>query len=110
METRTNVDAAPVDAVVIRRCDGCRFWERIDAGNVYPDDGTTFSDTQDDLVEEGYCKRFPPVIVSDVLANARNLPLYRGRFAGMTPSGMLHFASVWPVTFDCDSCGEWVAG
>ena len=96
MDSRTDVDAVPVYAVVIRRCDGCRFWERID--------------TEDDLVLEGYCKRFPPVIVSDVLANVRELPLYRGPFAGMTSSGMLQSASVWPVTLEHESCGEWAEG
>lgn len=97
--------ALPDSAEVRPRCEACRFWERIDVDSVYPDDATTFSD--DGLVEQGYCKRYPPTIVSDVLATVRNLPLYLNRFKSMTPSGMLHSASVWPVTWDFDSCGEW---
>ena len=113
-------DTPEIDAAVIRQCDSCRFWKRIDARSVCPDDGTLFaymlSDTEDDisdternLVLEGSCKRFPPVIVSDVLANVRELPLYRGRFEGMTPLAMLESASVWPVTLASESCGEWAA-
>jgi hypothetical protein len=109
MGTEQTPPTAPVDTGAIRRCDGCRFWERINASDVHQNDGTSFSDEHDDLVLEGYCKRFPPVIVSDVLAHVRNMPLYRGRFACATPSGMLHSACRWPVTFDCEWCGEWAA-
>ena len=105
-------DTPEIDAATERRCDGCRFWQRLLEDDVCPEHLALFaimaSDT-DDLVLECYCKRFPPVIVSDVLANQRELPLYRGRFAGMTPLAMLGSVSVWPVTLWNESCGEWAA-
>ena len=43
------------------------------------------------------------------VAAIEQLPLYRGRFAGMTPLAMLGSVSVWPVTLWNESCGEWAA-
>lgn len=85
-------------------CENCRYWERIDKDSVYENDGTDFND--DGEVGEGHCKRYPPVVVSDALRTARDLPLYRGRFAAQTPSAMVKTATIFPVTFDCDWCGE----
>lgn len=86
-------------------CQNCRYWERIDEGNVYPDDGTSFND--EGSVAEGYCKRYPPVVVSDALRRARELPLYRGPLKTMTISAMVKTATIFPVTYDCDWCGEY---
>ncbi len=58
-------------------CDKCRFWHTTDGG-----------------VEDQTCRRFPPVVVSEMFED-RPLP---------APA-----AGVWPVTDRHDWCGEWAA-
>lgn len=67
------------------RCDGCRYWRKIDS-------------SRDDDHIIGECRRYAPTIV-----------------AGMVPEGATmdafdeHERRIWPETDDSDWCGEWRA-
>jgi len=87
-----------------KRCENCCHWQRMESGESFENDGTMFN--EDGTPEIGRCQRFPPFIVSDLLASARRLPLYADRnFCGVPPA-LVQSATAWPVTWDCDSCGE----
>lgn len=89
-----------------RVCGKCRWWVRIRPEALHEEDSTLLSDEVDGQVDVGHCKRFPPVIVSDLLSDVRDAPLYSGKQYVSTPHGMILAASVCPVTWAHDTCGE----
>lgn len=89
------------------KCENCRFWQRLRPGQVLEWDALPWSDEVDDKVEAGECQRLPPTIIGTILNDSRNLPLYASKNLHIPTFGMIKFASRFPVTFDCDWCGEW---
>ena len=92
-----------------RCCQTCRFWERRDCGELYPCEsevGHLLSDTHEGL-EVGDCRRMPPVVSDEQARCALGTPMYTGHSSYRLPLGVLFAASLWPLTMECDWCGEW---
>lgn len=89
-------------------CESCRFWRRVDTGNLYDyEKDFLLSDEVDDLATVGHCQRFPPVF--DAARNAE-LKADRMNASGYGNSDAVTFhrlmSSVFPFTDDYEWCGE----
>jgi hypothetical protein len=84
----------------------------MDWGNVYENDSLMVSDEENDqfgnpVMEDGYCKRFPPEIVGELYAETRRLPIYEKRFTHLVTDGMIRCMTKYPIVDIFDWCGEW---
>jgi len=88
-------------------CSQCRFWKRIDPGRrIAGFDDVHMSDEEDDKFLIGECLRYPPKISDREIAETLKAPLYSGsRFASL-PVSVICSATLWPITWDSDGCGE----
>jgi hypothetical protein len=94
------------------RCDGCRYWERVEEGDLRGDEGQLYFTDEPEpapLVDVGQCLRFPPVVSDEVIRYTLMLPLFKGK--GYPPNSVsaIQHGSVFPFTMDSDWCGEWRA-
>ena len=87
------------------RCEGCRFWVRVDEGalidrfdHLTGDDGTVFV---------GECRRNPPAVSGPLAERQLTAPLYRGSRFIEYPVSVSWGASVWPVVDQDEWCGEY---
>lgn len=89
------------------KCSECRFWRRLDKGNLYPDEKDLITD-EDDVPLAGECRRFPPTRDTVLFGE---LSHRRMKATGYTTSDHVNVdawqASVLPVTDEDDWCGEW---
>ena len=102
--TQTTTDARA------QQCDGCRFWQRLDAGNLYAYEEDIVLPEGGGDPELGHCRRYPPQFdgVQNAAYNAR-----RQQQSGYGNSDALNvaaaYASTFPMTWYYDWCGEWSA-
>jgi hypothetical protein len=87
------------------RCENCRHWDRLDR--------TAVMTLDDDLTREeplmiGECRRHPPQVVSALIevVYERQKELTVGDTINFCSTTLTHEGSVWPVTWDWDSCGD----
>lgn len=91
------------------KCENCRFWQRINASNLYPgDQQLVMNDEEDDKCDIGECRRFPPRI--DGVRRDR-LAEDTKKKTGYANDTNEHYhqvsASINPLTWYFDWCGEW---
>ena len=90
-------------------CHSCRYWKRIDAGDVYPPDESTFlaysevGEGEENFCIVGQCRRYPPVIVSEHVR--REIAWREEQFKQTFPSD-LYMGTSWPITSQWGWCGE----
>ena len=89
------------------QCSGCRFWKRLEIGETFEVDSCLASDEEDGVFFAGWCKRFPPVVSDVLLKSQESLPVHKGVEYCGTPLTMISGASVHPITWQFDWCGEY---
>lgn len=73
----------------VERCADCRFWDISEQPISKPG-----------MVDLGACRRMPPVVVTDMLPIISQRDKYPEEAAEYAEKG------IWPLTCDCDWCGE----
>lgn len=95
------------------RCDACRFWQRVEKGNLTDYENTPpyvsedLDESDPDFVGLGYCRRFPPVLnplamqdAIDTINKNHHVQL------GFERPKIIMDGSQQPVTWEFDWCGE----
>ncbi|MBV9840227.1 MAG: hypothetical protein JOY99_01610 [Sphingomonadaceae bacterium] len=84
---------------VKQRCRNCRYWDE----NGGLENAESAIDDR-----HGECVRHPPKVIGEVFSRIAAL---RGVGSGLSSPDMVDRASatIYPVTFGCMRCGEWVA-
>jgi hypothetical protein len=88
-------------------CDGCRFWDRIPAGELQGGEAGRVSGNDSAMTDLGRCRRRPPALSDEQTRRTLALPQFAGRGIGLAPASVRWLASLFPVTHEGEWCGEW---
>ena len=90
-------------------CENCKHWERKGKDECYHPSVDIVQLNDEGCMEVGSCLRFPPSIISRVIEMQSKCEFYKNRNESQLFHGMLLGASLHPLTYDTERCGEFKA-